>query len=137
MSAALARAASESKNVFVRFSAPWCGWSHKLDAYLLQPKVAEVFEKAFVSVKIDVDRMTGGKKMDEKYRGDRSGGIPFFVIVDKSGKGLADGFDASGKNVGFPVAPHEIEHFMKVMKEHAPKLSETDFTALSLGLTGE
>ena len=137
MSDALARAASESKNVFVRFSAPWCGWCRKLDAYLLQPKVAEVFAKGFVSVKIDVDRMTGGKNIDEKYRGDRSGGIPFFVIVDKSGEKLADGFDAAGQNVGFPVTPPEVEHFMKVMKEHAGGLSETELTVLSLGLTGE
>lgn len=137
LAGAVAEAGQRGKNVFVHFSAPWCGYCHKLDDYLHQKRVSEVFDKAFVTVKIDVDRMTGGKELDAEYRKDRSGGIPFFVVLDKTGRPLADSFDDAGQNVGFPVAPQEIEHFLKVMNAHAGGLTERDLTVLSLGLTGE
>ncbi len=40
---ALSKAKAESKRAFVYFSAPWCGYCHKLDAYLRTPEIATVF----------------------------------------------------------------------------------------------
>lgn len=116
LSAAKAKAKAENKKVFVQFSAPWCGWCHKMTAWLEKPEVAQVFQTAFVPVKIDVDRMTGGKEMDKSYRGEREGGIPFFVVIGSDGRVLADSF-AAGGNVGFPAQPEEIAHFVEVLKK--------------------
>ncbi len=134
LAAALKRATAESKKIFLYFGAPWCPYCHKLDDYLARSEVAEVFDKFFVAVKIDVDRTTGGKKVDAKYRGDEQGGLPYFAVLDAKGKKLADAHDAKGENVGFPVAPHEIEHFMKVMGEQAPKMSKKQLKMLEKAL---
>mgnify|MGYP003704433627 CR=1 FL=1 len=34
LDAALTKAKAEHKNVFVHFSASWCGWCHKLEAFM-------------------------------------------------------------------------------------------------------
>lgn len=130
----LKRAGAESKKVFVYFGAPWCPYCHKLDEYLARPGVAEVFGEFFVPIKIDVDRMTGGKKVDAKYRGAEEGGLPFFAVLDAAGKKLADAHDKNHENVGFPVAPQEVAHFMKIMREQAPKMSAKQLDVLEAGL---
>lgn len=133
LSAGLARAKSESKNVFLHFSAPWCSWCKKLDRYLHQPEIADAFGSAYVSVKIDVDRMTGGKAMVSEYREGKRGGIPYFVLLDSSGKTLADSIGPTG-NVGFPVTPEEVGHFMKVIRQTAPQMSSAALATLKSGL---
>lgn len=134
LSTALDRAGSESRKLFVYFSAPWCGYCRKLEAYLHRPEIASVFGAGFIPVKIDVDRMSGGKLMDSKYRQKTGGGIPYFVVLDSAGEKLADSRLEDGTNVGFPVEPHEIAHFMKVVRQHAPSFSADDFSILEAGL---
>lgn len=133
LSAALAKAKTESKAVFVDFSAPWCGWCHRLDEYLARPEIAKVFDSAYVTVKVDVDRFTGGKALNEKHGGDKAG-LPFFVILDADGKKIGDSFAKPSTNVGFPAAPEEIAHFIRTVRKTAPKLSDEQVAALETGL---
>lgn len=138
LSTTLAKAAEENKKVFVHFSAPWCGWCKRLDAYLATPEIAKVFNSAFIPVKIDQDRMIGGMDMHTKIRGEGgSMGIPFFMILDASGKQLADsnGPDNDGKvrNVGAPAADWEIAHFMDIMKKTHPKFTDKQLSVLKKG----
>jgi thioredoxin-related protein len=113
---AQAKAASEDKQIFLHFGAPWCGWCHKLDDFLAREDVAKVFGTDYLDVKIDVDRMTNGKDMIKKYQPPRSGGIPWFAILDSSGKVLTTS-DAKSGNIGYPAAPEEIDHFMAMLKQ--------------------
>ena len=48
LSAALAQARSEKKNVFLYFSAPWCGYCKKLTNYLGNDQIVGVFQSSFV-----------------------------------------------------------------------------------------
>jgi thioredoxin-related protein len=117
---ALNRASSEDKKVFLSFGAPWCGWCHRLENFLARPEIAAIIERDFVVTKIDVDRMTGGKDVMAKYRSEesRSGGIPWFVILDARGEKLAtsDALDGAIKNIGYPATAKEIDAFMQIIE---------------------
>ena len=75
---ALARASSDDKKVFLSFGAPWCGWCHRLENFLARPEISAILDRDFVMLKIDIDRMKGGKDMLSRYRSQESG-IPWFA----------------------------------------------------------
>lgn len=133
LSAGLARAKAENKAVFLDFSAPWCVWCRRLDGYLHQAEIAKVFDSAFVTVKVDVDRFKGGKALNEKHGGSKAG-LPFFVVLNSDGMKIADSMASPGGNVGFPAAPEEIKHFVEMVRKAAPKLSDADIKVLEDGL---
>lgn len=124
----LARAKESGKLAFVHFGAPWCGWCRKLEAWMARADVAPVLGKAFVDVKIDQDRTVGGKDLLARYSGGKSGGIPWFVLLDGSGRAVIDSTGPQG-NVGFPAAPEEIEHFGAMLRKTG-RLSEAEITGL-------
>lgn len=134
LSTALAEAEKSGRMVFLHFGAPWCGWCHKLDAWLLRTDVAPIFGKDYVDVKIDNDRMTCAKEIFVKYNKDTNSGIPWFVILDPTGKTLATS-DAGKSNIGFPYEPNEIEHFVKMLNETRKRLTDEDVKALKVSLT--
>ena len=131
---AMDQAKASGKTVFVHFGAPWCGWCHKLDAWLARPDIAAVFGKDYVEVKIDQDRMVGGKELESKFGMPKNSGIPWFVILDPAtGKSLADATGPKG-NIGFPAEPDEIEHFVTMLQKTHKNLSESDIAALKASL---
>lgn len=134
LNSALARAKAEKKAVFVQFSAPWCTWCHRLDDYLLRPEIAGILDRAFVTVKIDVDRFKGGKELNAKHGGENQG-LPFFVILNADGKKIGDSVATPDGNIGFPAAPAEIAHFVKTVRATASNLSEKDISTLEAGLS--
>jgi thioredoxin-related protein len=112
---ALSRASSEDKRVFLVFGAPWCGWCHRLHDWMSQPEIAAILDRDFVIAQVDIDRMTGGKDVQRRYQPKSSGGIPWFAILDAHGKGLATS-DGPAGNIGYPAEPHEIDHFLAMVK---------------------
>ncbi len=122
---ALASAESQGKMVFMHLGAPWCGWCHKLEAFLDQKEIAAIMNRDFVDLKIDIDRMTGGKDIQAKYQPTSSGGIPWFAILDSKGEVLATS-DGENGNVGFPVKKYEIAHFIDVLTKTRKNISADD-----------
>jgi len=116
MSKAIAQANGQSKKVFAYFTAPWCPWCKRLEAYLRMEEVSPVFDKAYVPVRIDVERMTGGKDVADKYGMTDKTGLPFFVVIDGYGKKIVDSVGPKG-NAGFPVEDFEVAHFMHVLQK--------------------
>lgn len=134
LKAALSEAAKSDRMVFLHFGAPWCGWCLKLDAWLLRKDVASIFGKDFVDLKIDNDRMTGANEVFVRFnKKSKESGIPWFVILDSTGKVLANS-DTEKGNIGFPYEPNEIEHFVKMLNDTRKKLTDEDVKALKISL---
>ncbi len=121
LDAARRQADQDGRLLMVRFVAPWCGWCHELDRFLDRPEVGELLGPDFLPVKIDVDRMTGGNELYARYHGAARGGVPWFAILDGRGTKL-DTSEGPRGNVGYPMEPHEIEHFLGIVRKHAKKL---------------
>jgi thioredoxin-related protein len=136
LDAALARAASEDKMVFVHLGAPWCGWCHRLENFLARKEVTEPLGRDFVEVKIDIDRMNGGRELSQRLRPQESGGIPWFAFLDAKGKTLATSDGPKG-NIGYPAAPEEIEHFLNMIRKNAKRIEPAQVDALKAVLQGE
>jgi thiol:disulfide interchange protein len=133
LDAALAQAAKTERGVFLHFGAPWCGWCLKLEAWLAQPKVAEIMGKDFVDVKIDLDRMTGAKEVFARYNADAKGGIPWFAMLDAKGKAVVTSDSPKG-NTGFPYQPHEIDHFVAMLKMAKQRITGNELDELRRSL---
>jgi len=99
---------------------------------MASPSVAPLLAKEFVGVKIEADRMIGGKAILERYQANE-GGIPWFVFLDGDGTAGAMSDGPKG-NVGFPAAPHEIAHFRTMLERSKRKLTDADISALITSL---
>jgi thioredoxin-related protein len=118
------QAAKEDKKVMVIFHASWCGWCRKMDTSLNDPAVKTFFDKNYIITHLTIDESEGNKHLEnpgakalnEKWGG-KDQGIPFWVIMDKDGKILADSQREPGKNVGCPATAEEVAHFINVLKK--------------------
>ena len=142
LEAAYKRSAKEKKPVLVMFHATWCGWCHKLEAVMARPEFKKEFEKNYVIVNLDVQETgekiaqfenPGGKEKMAELGGEKSG-LPFYAFLNPKGEKVADSNvmpnpktpDVKDQNIGYPGAPEEIEAFMKLIKDTAPKWAEED-----------
>jgi len=128
---ALARAAREDKRVLVSFSAPWCTWCRRFEAFMVRRDIAVVMDRAYVWLNVDTERMPRAKELDQSIRG--KGGYPWFAVQDASGKTLMTSEGAQG-NVGYPVEPHEIAHFVEVIRRTAVRAEATEISTIEQAL---
>ncbi len=96
-------------------------------------KVQPVLRKQFVDVKIDIDRMIGGKELMAEYRKDEMGGIPWFAFLDPAGKVKATS-DGSKGNIGCPYTPEEIATFKELVASVSTTLTDDDIGRIAAKL---
>ena len=92
-----------------------------LEEFLGREVTAPIYRKGWVDLMIDVDRDTFGKEVNARYKGKRSGGLPWTVIIGPDGRELvssnAQTGDANdGKNVGGPVSEWECAWFVEMLR---------------------
>ena len=133
MEEAFAKAAKENKNVFVKFSASWCGWCHKMDASMKAPSCKRFFDDNFVTVTLITGERSSNAHLNNpgadslvlKYNdGEANPGLPFWFILSSTGKLLEDGFihedgkpfTKNGNQIGCPASKKEVEAFVKALK---------------------
>jgi thioredoxin-related protein len=120
-------AAVENKNVFIMFTASWCGWCRKMDKSMNDSLCKSFFDDNYISRHLIVDEPAEKKQLENPgadslkkfYNGDGQG-IPFWLVFDKKGKLLADSRmkGESGdklENTGCPASEREVNHFIEVL----------------------
>lgn len=102
-----------------------------LEKFLQEQK--EIFALDFVTVKIDLSEMEKGKEVAERLRKSRTGGIPWMVILDANGKELASSDGPQG-NCGYPLQPHEVDHFLNMLRSTSMKINEKQLAEIKRAL---
>lgn len=136
LDAALAKAASEDKRVFLHFGAEWCGWCHKLEDFTARPEVASILGRDFVDLKIDTERMPGAADILARYNKEGQGGIPWFAFLDAKGHALATSNGPKG-NIGYPAAPEEVAHFVAMLNQTRRRIEPAQVEAIEQALRAE
>ena len=72
----------------------------------------------------------GGAEL-EAQMGANGNGLPFFAFLDEHGELIANSNrpvpgNPGGANIGHPMAPEEVDHFMNMLKKVAPPLSPSE-----------
>lgn len=125
-----AEAIKTNKNIFIIFHASWCVWCHRMDTAMNDQTIKSFFDNNYIIQHLTVDESKdkidlenpGAAALRTKYDGDNQG-IPYWLILDKNGKLLADSrlHDESGKvtgnSVGCPTEPGEVAYFIDVLKK--------------------
>jgi thiol:disulfide interchange protein len=143
LDAALTKAKAEHKNVFVHFSASWCGWCHKLEAFmktdegqLLQQYAVDVQLVVLESKGKELLEHPGGQDLLKAWGGDR-GGIPFYVFLDDTGTVLVNSNNMpNGGNIGYPANAVEVKAFEGVLVKGVPKLPAATRNRILAWITG-
>ena len=73
--------------------------------------------------------MTHGKEVARRLRGQKGGGIPWMAILDAQGKSLITS-DGPGGNVGCPIKPEEVAHFIHMLRKTAQRMSAEHIAAV-------
>ncbi|MBK7641446.1 MAG: DUF255 domain-containing protein [Planctomycetes bacterium] len=133
LAAALERAKSEKKPLFLHFSTPWCHWCRELEAWMREPAVAPLFEREFVDLMLDAERYAGTTEILKRYTAEQPG-WPWTVILDGEGHALADSYAAKAQNIGFPASEAEIAHFLEMLKKSGAHLSAAELESVRTSL---
>ena len=113
----------ENKNVFLIFHASWCGWCKKMEKNMDDPAVKPYFDanyvKTFITVQERAEKKNldtpGGAEINEKFGG-KNQGLPFWVILDSTGKVLEDS-RVNGENLGGPASEEEVNHLISKLEK--------------------
>jgi len=92
----LKKAAEEGKNIFVEFTAKWCGYCKKMHATTFKdPRIIQMFDKYFVTVSVDGDSrdslningwLTTERLLAREYR---IQGYPTYWFLNSKGERIA------------------------------------------------
>jgi hypothetical protein len=98
--------------------------------------VAPIYNKGWVDVMVDVDRDTGGKALNERLKGKRSGGLPWSVILDEGGKEIvSSNAELNGVNIGGPVTLEECAWFVEMLRRSSgEKVTEAELKVVAAEL---
>jgi thiol:disulfide interchange protein len=85
IAAALARARREHKRVILDFGGNWCGDCQLLDIYYHQSPNAELLDKNFILVHINIGHMDKNVDVAKKYKVPITRGVPALAVIDAHG----------------------------------------------------
>ncbi|MEO6595945.1 MAG: hypothetical protein ABIP94_14430 [Planctomycetota bacterium] len=107
-----------------------------LEEFLGRAVTAPIYNKGWVDVMVDVDRDTNGKEINERLKGNRSGGLPWMVVLDAEGKEIvSSNLNGDGSNIGGPRSEEECAWFVEMLrKTRGTKISEAEIAVVEADL---
>lgn len=93
----------------------------------------EIVDADYVVLTIDVAKMKHGEAVANRLRTTKGGGIPWMAILSADGQELATSDGPQG-NCGYPLEPHEIEHFLNMLRTTAKRITEDDLAKIQAAL---
>jgi thiol:disulfide interchange protein len=88
IAAALKQARLDHKRVILDFGGDWCGDCQVLDIYLHQTPNAELLDKNFLVVHVDIGRFDKNLDIAETYNVPLKKGVPALAVLASNGKVL-------------------------------------------------
>jgi thiol:disulfide interchange protein len=85
IAAALVRARREHKRILLDFGGNWCGDCQVLDIYYHQSPNAELLDKNFIVVHVNIGHMDKNVDVAKKYNVPITKGVPALAIIDAQG----------------------------------------------------
>ena len=139
LAAGLAMANGQGKRAFLIFSNSWSSLGRGLGRFLAANR-AEL-DRHYVFVRLDVERDAHAEAIRRRVKGDDPGDVPWYAILDEAGNPLVNSDSvvlagATGRaNIGYPRSKEGIDHFIRMLKETAPRLTEEALASLRKSLT--
>ncbi|NQX80794.1 MAG: thioredoxin family protein [Flavobacteriaceae bacterium] len=137
MKEAYAKAKLESKKVFIKYSASWCGWCKRMDKQMKLDSTKDFFESSYVIVNLTVKESPNNKNLETpganillKEQGGDKAGLPFWVVLDTDGTLLEDSFNDKNQNLGCPASKEEVTFFTKILK-NTSKLTDDNLAVIA------
>jgi thiol:disulfide interchange protein len=85
IAAALKQARLEHKRVILDFGGDWCGDCQVLDIYFHQTPNAELLDKNFLVVHVDIGKFDKNLDVPKKYGVPIDKGVPALAVIDSNG----------------------------------------------------
>jgi thiol:disulfide interchange protein len=86
IASALKQARLEHKRIILDFGGDWCGDCQVLDIYFHQPPNAELLDKNFIVVHVDIGHYDKNLDVAERYKIPLKKGVPALAVVDAHDK---------------------------------------------------
>jgi len=102
--------------------------------WMEQEEVGTILAKDYIFLKIDQERTIDGMNIKKNFPASVESGIPWFTVLDHSGKEIVNSSLMDGKNVGFPASDEEIAAFSSFLRKSKQKMTESDIEFLQESL---
>lgn len=143
-----AEARAQHKNILLSFGASWCVNCRLFDQFLADPQIHPILSRAFVFATMVTGEFPnskyantpGGVAYEESIAG-KDVGFPFLVMLDADGKPIVDSYRPTPEspggrdNIGYPVAPAEVDWFVEMLRRAAPQLRPQELAQVRAWLT--
>ncbi len=111
LAAAFKAAAAGHKRILLDFGGNWCGDCQVLDIYLHRDQNAELLEKNFVLVHINIGHYDANLDLAAKYKIPLERGVPALAVLTESGKLLYSQRSGEFESMG-RMDPRSVTDFL-------------------------
>jgi thioredoxin-related protein len=131
LSATVQRAQNENKRIVLHVGNPYCRWCIVLTQFLADHEA--LLSPDYLDLRLDTVRMQHGQEVAARFLPTKCNGVPWFVILDASGKVLTTSMGPNG-NCSYPLQPAAIDHFLSTLASTKQRMTNGDLRQIRTDL---